>query len=645
MKRKINRKKLYWILGIVVIVLVAGGFGLKTWLSKRSSSTQSVQTSKVTLGTVSTTISGSGTVRSGQSSNINWQTSGTVATVNVQIGQQVKAGDVLATLDPTSLSSSIIQAQADLIDAQTALDDLLKPQPLQIAQAQAALNTAQENLDNLLNPTALTLAKGESAVTDAQKALDVLLHPTALSIAQAESAVTDAQTALNTLLNPDPKAISEAETAVQTAQTALDDAQTAVDRLKYARSSQSAIDAARATLIVAENEVTRAQEKYDQTGGDPNQDAFKAQALTVLNTAKQKRDKALAALNWYLSAWSETEISERNNALTLAKATLADAQKTLDSLSNPSAADIALAQGRVSDAQAALDTLKNPTAVDIALAEAQVNDAQKALDKIKNPTAVDIELAKQQVANAQDTVDTLKNGASEADITVAKSRVTLAEATLAQATIAAPFDGTITNVETLPGDQVSNGTAAFRIDDLSKLYVDLSISEVDISQIQVGQKATLTFDAISNKEYNGVITKVVMAGTVSQGVVNYPVTVQLTDGDASVLSGMTSSVNLITAESANVLVVPNKAVHTSGTQRTVTVLFQGQQIQVPVTVGLVGDSYTEITGTTLKEGDVVVVSTTTGTTSSSTTTQRGFDQGGGPVINFEGGGGFPGGVP
>jgi RND family efflux transporter MFP subunit len=637
MKRKINRKKLYWILGIVGIVLVAGGFGLKTWLSKRSSSTQSVQTSKVTLGTVSTTISGSGTVRSGQSSTINWQTSGTVATVNVQIGQQVKVGDVLATLDPTSLSSSIIQAQADLIDAQTALDDLLKPQPLQVAQAEAALNTAQENLDNLLNPTALTIAKGESAVTDAQKALDILLHPTALSIAQAESAVTDAQTALNNLLSPDPKAVSEAETAVQTAQTALDDAQTAVDRLKYARSSQSAIDTARATLVVAEDEVARAQDKYDHTGGDPLTDAYKAQALSVLDAAKKKRDKALATLNWYLSAWSETEISERNNALTLAKATLADAQKTLDSLKNPSAADIALAQGRVSDAQAALDTLMNPTAVDIALAQAQVNDAQKALDKIKNPTAVDIELAKQQVADAQDTVNTLKNGASEADITVAKSRVTLAEATLTQAKITAPFAGTVTDVETLAGDKVSTGTTAFRIDDLSKMYVDLSISEVDISQIQVGQKATLTFDAISNKEFNGVITKVVMAGTVSQGVVNYPVTVQLTDGDASVLSGMTSSVNLITAESANVLVVPNKAVHTLGTQRTVTVLFQGQQIQVPVTVGLVGDSYTEITGTTLKEGDVVVVSTTTGTTSSSTTTQRGFDQGGGP-IDFPGGG-------
>ena len=643
MKSKKRNKRIYWILGIAVIVLAAGGYGLKTWLSNRSSAQESIQTSKVTLGTISTTISGSGTVRSGQSSTISWQTSGTVASVDVQIGQQVKAGDVLATLDPTTLSSSIIEAEAELIDAQAALDELLSPQPLAIAQAEAALNTAQENLDNLLNPTALAIAQAESAVTDAQKALDSLKTPTALAVAQAQTALTQAQEALTTLLNPDPMAISEAETAVLTAKESLDDAQAQVDRLKYARGSQEDINAANATYVLAQDEVERLQKVYESTKGDPNEDPVKARALSALDVAKTKRDKALAALNWYKATWSAAEILEYNTALALAQATYDDTQKTLASLQNPTELDIALAEGQVGDAQEALDTLKNPTAVDIALAEAQVKEAQEALDTLKNPTAVDIELAKQQVADAQETLDTLKNGATEADIIIAKSRVTLAEATLAQAQLTAPFAGTVTNVETLAGDQVSNGDPAFRIDDLSNLYIDLTISEVDISQIQVGQKATLAFDAISDQEYTGIITKVVMVGTVSQSVVNYPVTVQIADGDASVLSGMTASVNLIVAESANVLVVPNKAIHTSGNQRTVTVLFEGQQIQVPVTVGLVGDSMTEITGTTLKEGDMVIV-TTTSTASSSTNTQRGFEQGGGQIF-IEGGGFPPGGIP
>ena len=630
MKRMKRSKKIYWIIGIVVVVLAAGGFGLKTWLSRRSTTSQSIQTASVTIGTVSTTISGSGSVRSGQSADISWQTSGTVASVAVQIGQQVKTGDELASLDPTSLSSSIIQAQSDLIDAQTALDDLLKPKPLKIAQAEAALTTAQENLDNLLNPTALAIAQADTAVTDAQAVLDTLLHPTALAIAQANTAVTDAQAALDKLLTPDPLAISQAETALLTAQTAADNAQSAVDRLKYARGSQSAIDVARAAYVLAQSEVERMQKNYEATGGDPNKDPVKAQALSALDVAINKRDKAVANLNWLEADWSASDIADKTTALALAQAKVADAQKTLDTLKNPTAVDIALAQGKLSDAQAALDKLNNPTEVDIALAQARVKDAQKALDKLRNPTPVDLELAKQQVADAQDTLATLKNGATADQITVAKSRVTLAEANLTQAKLTAPFDGTVTNVQILPGDKVSNGKIAFHIDDLSRLYVDLQISEVDISQIQLGQEATVTFDAVSSREYNGIVSKIVMVGSVSQGVVNYTVTVQLTDGDASILSGMTAAVNVVIAKSENVMVVPNKALRSTGGQRTVTVLFQGQQIQVPVTVGLVGDAMTEITGTSLKEGDVVVLTGTTASTSNS-----------GARLDFQGG--FPGG--
>jgi len=72
-----------------------------------------------------------------------------------------------------------------------------------------------------------------------------------------------------------------------------------------------------------------------------------------------------------------------------------------------------------------------------------------------------------------------------------------------------------------------------------------------------------------------------------------------------------------------VLDVPNQSLHTSGSQRTVTVLFEGTERQVPVTVGLAGDSFTEITGTTLREGDEVVISSSSTTTSSSTTRNSG----------------------
>jgi HlyD family secretion protein len=446
-------------------------------------------------------------VRSSQSVEVNWQTTGKVGSVSANIGQPVQAGDELAALDPSSLPTSIIQAQSDLIDAQDALEELQKPQPLEIAQAQSALE--------------------------------------------------DAKSALNDLLNPSETAIAEAQTAVLDAQEAVDTAQGHVDGLKYARASQETIAAAQAAYLVAQSEVNRLEKIYNKTKGDPTRDAGKALALSNLEAARTRRDRALANLNWYQGKPTQAEIDKKNT--------------------------------------------------DLALAKAQLADAQEALQKLTNPTAEDIALAEAVVADAQQTLDTLKAGPTQNDLTVARTRVTLAQAALSQARLTAPFAGTITDIHVMAGDMVSSGKAAFRIDDLSRLYVDLQVSEVDVLQIQTGQAATLTFDAVSDKEYHGKVTKIGLVGSVSQGVVNYPVTVEITDADASVLPGMTAAVSIVVAQQADVLVVPNQAIHSTGTQRTVTVLFEGQQISVPVTVGLVGDAATEVTGNSLREGDEVVV--------------------------------------
>jgi multidrug efflux pump subunit AcrA (membrane-fusion protein) len=122
-------------------------------------------------------------------------------------------------------------------------------------------------------------------------------------------------------------------------------------------------------------------------------------------------------------------------------------------------------------------------------------------------------------------------------------------------------------------------------------------------------------------------------------VVNYPVTVRITDADSKILPGMTASVTIVTAQVDNVLLVPNKAIRTQSGQKYVTVLFEGQQISVPVQVGLVGDSQSEIISDQLREGDAVVIN---GSTTTTTTASNGEN------FRFVGGGDFggpPGGLP
>jgi macrolide-specific efflux system membrane fusion protein len=93
--------------------------------------------------------------------------------------------------------------------------------------------------------------------------------------------------------------------------------------------------------------------------------------------------------------------------------------------------------------------------------------------------------------------------------------------------------------------------------------------------------------------------------------------VRITDADANIRPGMTASVDITVDQVDNALIVPNKAIHTSNSQRTVTVLSGDQQISVPVTVTLMGDSQSAVTSPQLKEGDVVVVSGSTATTTTS----------------------------
>jgi HlyD family secretion protein len=216
----------------------------------------------------------------------------------------------------------------------------------------------------------------------------------------------------------------------------------------------------------------------------------------------------------------------------------------------------------------------------------------------------------------------VKDGPSPEDIEAAEAAVDAAQASLDNASLLAPFDGTVTQVDVKTGDLVSSGDVAFRIDDLASLYIDLQISEVDLASLTAGQQATVEFDALAEKVYRGEVTEIGMIGTVSNGVVNFPVTVRVTDADEDIRPGMTASVTIVTDERQDVLLVPNKAILTSAGQRTVTVLFEGQQISLPVTVGLTNSSMSEVTSSQLREGDVVVLNGTT-SAASSTTQDRG----------------------
>jgi len=220
----------------------------------------------------------------------------------------------------------------------------------------------------------------------------------------------------------------------------------------------------------------------------------------------------------------------------------------------------------------------------LALAEAQLNDARRNYERIKD-------------------------GADPVDVAAAEARIAAAQSTLDMTRIIAPFDGTITQADSAIGDQVSAGTMAFRVDDLSHLLVDVQVSEVDINTVAVGQDATLTFDAVLGRTepYHGKVVQVSQAGDTVQGVVSFTVSVELTDTDEFVKPGMTAAVNIVVEEVKDVLLIPNRAVRLVDSERVVYVLVDGLPVQVKVQLGSTSGIDSVLVSGDIKEGDPIIL--------------------------------------
>lgn len=228
-------------------------------------------------------------------------------------------------------------------------------------------------------------------------------------------------------------------------------------------------------------------------------------------------------------------------------------------------------------------------------------------------------------------------------------------------TITAPIDGTVVTKTIKVGDTLdaTNGqTTLAVIYDLSYLTFDISLDELDISQVEVGQAVDITCDALEGVSITGVVTKVSVAGTTENGVTTYPVTVQIDDPPEDLLPGMNVDATIVVDQQEDVLTVPvaalqrgntvyvkdDSATNTDGTMVGGVTLPDGWKA-VEVETGLSDNDLVAITSG-LSEGDVVFVPQISSSSSSGGDEELPGGMGGmtgGGMPSGGGGGGAPGG--
>ncbi len=491
----------------VIIVIVGGIIGWRAYSARAEQRAllENLQTEPINRGTLVATIGATGQVRSNQSALLTWKTSGTVENVFVRVGDQVVAGQSLAALIQTSLPQNVILAQADLVNAQKALDDLLQSD-LQRAKAMQAVEDAEQALEDLLDP-------------EVQQALAL-------------------------------QAVADSERAVDTTSR--------ISRNVQTTASQANIDSAAAQVVLLGDDLKKAKEAFAPYESKPEDNLTRATLQSRLAEAQQKYDAVVRNLNALKSTGSEIDIAV-------------------------AIANYAAAQARLSSAQREYERVKDgPSAADIALLEAQLSDAHRAWERVQS-------------------------GASDDDIAAAEARLAAAQATLDQAFIKTPFEGAVTMVDAKPGDLVSPGTLSFRVDDFSRLLVELEVSEVDINTIKIGQTVTLSFDAILAREYHGMVSEVALVGNELQGVVSFTVTVELDDADEAVRPGMTSAVNIVIYNLEETLIVPNRAVRVVDGERVVFVKKGDAVEKIIIVLGASSDSHSEVLEGELAVGDQIIL--------------------------------------
>ncbi len=201
-----------------------------------------------------------------------------------------------------------------------------------------------------------------------------------------------------------------------------------------------------------------------------------------------------------------------------------------------------------------------------------------------------------------------------------------------------PFSGIIADINVKKGESISSNTILASLITKQKI-AEVSLNEVDVAKVKVGQKATLAFDALPELSISGEVVEVDVVGAVTQGVVSYGVKIAFGTEEEQIRPGMSVTADVITDVKQDVLVLPNSAIKSYGDSYYVELVEANEQFKqqllanvsgiiLPkspqtqaVDVGLSNDLSAEIISG-VREGDIIVSSTISQNKIQTTETQR-----------------------
>jgi len=352
-------------------------------------------------------------------------------------------------------------------------------------------------------------------------------------------------------------------------------------------------------VVSAQQDLETAQQKLTdaQKHVDTNTDSSLISAKSAVDSAQLNLDSATKTYNDYKKSVKDVDYDDDikaqlhtySTAIQSAQLTLDTAKKTLNALYTTTDEDVVTYTKAVATAQTNYDSAVK---------------AQKAILASVN----------QSLDTSADSITTDK---LSADQTAAQKELESLQTKLSKCSVTAPSSGTITAVNAVQ-NAPANGLL-FVIEDTSGLKMTVKIKEYDIASVKTGMKAVIKADAISGKEFDGVLQKIAPTSlkgadgkTESSTDAEFEADVLVTSKDAGLLIGMNGTADIILEKKDSVYTVPFDAVTTDAQGKNIVYTAAAQKTgtytatAIPVTVGIETDSEVEISGDGLKDGIKIV---------------------------------------
>lgn len=559
---------------VILVVIISSPFAINYFFPHKT--IINYVTQSVKKGNISVSVSGTGQVSSLKKVTLTSEVSGTITGVYVKNGDTVKKGAILFKINSSDGAKNLKSAQLDLETAQLDLETMKAPtDELTLLQAENALTDAQNSKVKAESNLAKAYDDGFNDVSNAFLDLPSIM------------------TGLNNILFSENLSLSGVQQNIDYYASATDN---------YEKGIQYKQD--------VYNKYQTAKTEYDKCIDDYKATSRFSDKATI---------EALISETYDTTKDIAEAIKSANNLIEFYRYTLSQKQQSYNTIADT---HLSLLSGYTGKTNNHLSTLlsDNSTIADdkeaIISADSSIKIKELSLEKTKEG-ATDLEIRTQELV-----------------VEKKEAAVSDAEDTLAKYSIRAPFDGIISSVSVNSGDTATSGTSMGSIithEDIATI----TLNEVDIAKVKVGQKVNLTFDALENVSIEGEVSDVDTTGTVTQGVVSYGVQISFSTDNESIKPGMSISANIIIDSVSNVLTVQSVAVKTVAGKSYVQVMNSSGKIERKIVeTGLTDDATIEIKSG-VSEGDKVVTSTnsssgTKKTTTTKTTTTKSTTNQGGP---------------